>query len=108
MSLDIFAGCGGLSQGLHDSGVAETRWAVEVRVRERQTDSCIFTTYQGCKGCLFPSPPPVGIRIKLLGMGRGMEGKKGRGREEGKEKDKKGNGRIRERKGEMKGKGKGK
>ena len=29
-SLDIFAGCGGLSQGLHDSGVAETRWAVEV------------------------------------------------------------------------------
>ena len=30
VSLDIFAGCGGLSQGLHDAGVAETRWAVEI------------------------------------------------------------------------------
>ncbi len=31
-SLDIFdfAGCGGLSQGLHDFGVAETLWAVKV------------------------------------------------------------------------------
>ena len=28
--MDIFAGCGGLSQGLHDSGVADTRWAVEI------------------------------------------------------------------------------
>ena len=28
-SLDIFAGCGGLSLGLHQSGVAETKWAIE-------------------------------------------------------------------------------
>ena len=28
-SLDIFAGCGGLSHGLHQSGVAETKWAIE-------------------------------------------------------------------------------
>ena len=27
--LDIFAGCGGLSQGLHDSGAVEPNWAVE-------------------------------------------------------------------------------
>ena len=29
-SLDIFAECGDLSQGLHDAGVANTHWAVEV------------------------------------------------------------------------------
>ncbi|KPJ15240.1 DNA (cytosine-5)-methyltransferase 1 [Papilio machaon] len=28
-TLDIFAGCGGLSEGLHRSGVAECKWAVE-------------------------------------------------------------------------------
>jgi hypothetical protein len=28
-SLDIFAGCGGLSEGLHQAGVADSRWAVE-------------------------------------------------------------------------------
>ena len=28
-TLDIFAGCGGLSEGLHQSGVAETYWAIE-------------------------------------------------------------------------------
>ncbi|XP_014281484.1 DNA (cytosine-5)-methyltransferase 1 [Halyomorpha halys] len=27
--LDVFAGCGGLSEGLHTSGVAETKWAIE-------------------------------------------------------------------------------
>lgn len=28
-TLDIFAGCGGLSSGLHQAGVSETLWAVE-------------------------------------------------------------------------------
>ncbi|XP_068633744.1 DNA (cytosine-5)-methyltransferase 1-like isoform X2 [Battus philenor] len=28
-TLDIFAGCGGLSEGLHRSGVAECKWAIE-------------------------------------------------------------------------------
>ena len=27
--MDIFAGCGGLSEGVHQSGVAETKWAIE-------------------------------------------------------------------------------
>lgn len=29
ISLDLFSGCGGLSQGLHASGLTESRWAVE-------------------------------------------------------------------------------
>ncbi|GLH01282.1 DNA (Cytosine-5)-methyltransferase PliMCI [Gryllus bimaculatus] len=28
-TLDVFAGCGGLSEGLHQAGLAETRWAIE-------------------------------------------------------------------------------
>ncbi|XP_046403240.1 DNA (cytosine-5)-methyltransferase PliMCI-like isoform X2 [Ischnura elegans] len=28
-SLDVFAGCGGLSEGLHQSGVAVSKWAIE-------------------------------------------------------------------------------
>ncbi|KAF6206136.1 hypothetical protein GE061_017361 [Apolygus lucorum] len=27
--LDVFAGCGGLSEGLHQSGIAESKWAIE-------------------------------------------------------------------------------
>lgn len=26
--MDVFAGCGGLSEGLHQSGIAEAKWAV--------------------------------------------------------------------------------
>ncbi len=28
--LDVFAGCGGLSLGLHQAGVADSKWAIEV------------------------------------------------------------------------------
>ncbi|XP_026327114.1 DNA (cytosine-5)-methyltransferase 1-like isoform X3 [Hyposmocoma kahamanoa] len=28
-TLDVFAGCGGLSDGLHQAGIAECRWAIE-------------------------------------------------------------------------------
>ncbi|MEW5318123.1 MAG: hypothetical protein WDW38_009370 [Sanguina aurantia] len=28
-TMDIFAGCGGLSEGMHQTGVVDTRWAVE-------------------------------------------------------------------------------
>lgn len=29
MTMDIFAGCGGLSEGLHRAGAARTKWAIE-------------------------------------------------------------------------------
>jgi hypothetical protein len=29
-TLDIFSGCGGLSEGLHQSGIIDTKWAIEV------------------------------------------------------------------------------
>ena len=28
-TMDIFAGCGGLSEGMHQTGVVDTRWAIE-------------------------------------------------------------------------------
>ncbi|KAK9884556.1 hypothetical protein WA026_007398 [Henosepilachna vigintioctopunctata] len=31
-TMDVFAGCGGLSEGLHQTGVCETKWAIEKEV----------------------------------------------------------------------------
>ena len=28
-TLDIFAGCGGLSEGMHQAGIVDTKWAIE-------------------------------------------------------------------------------
>lgn len=29
-AMDVFAGCGGLSEGLHQSGICDTKWAVSI------------------------------------------------------------------------------
>ena len=48
-TLDIFAGCGGLSEGLHQSGVAKSMWAIESEPTAAQAfrlnnpDSTVFT-----------------------------------------------------------------
>jgi DNA (cytosine-5)-methyltransferase 1 len=48
-SLDVFAGCGGLSEGLHQAGVVKSCWAVEKEepaaqaFRLNNTDTTVFT-----------------------------------------------------------------
>lgn len=48
-TLDIFAGCGGLSEGLHQSGIAKTMWAIECEPTAAQAfrlnnpDATVFT-----------------------------------------------------------------
>jgi hypothetical protein len=37
MSLDLFAGCGGLTRGLEDSGVVKCKWAVELDLAAART-----------------------------------------------------------------------
>ena len=47
--MNIFAGCGGLSEGLHQSGVAKTYWAIECEPTAAQAfrlnnpDAAVFT-----------------------------------------------------------------
>ncbi|KAI8508772.1 DNA (cytosine-5)-methyltransferase 1 [Branchiostoma belcheri] len=47
--LDVFAGCGGLSEGFHQAGIAESKWAVEVMepaaqaYRLNNPDCTVFT-----------------------------------------------------------------
>ncbi|TRY63131.1 hypothetical protein TCAL_04277 [Tigriopus californicus] len=47
--LDVFAGCGGLSHGLHEAGIAQTDWAIEVyepaakAFKANNPDAVVFT-----------------------------------------------------------------
>ncbi|XP_045531991.1 DNA (cytosine-5)-methyltransferase 1-like [Pieris brassicae] len=45
-SLDVFAGCGGLSEGLRQSGVAECKWAIE---NDEATAHAFSLNNQQCK-----------------------------------------------------------
>lgn len=47
--LDVFAGCGGLSLGLHQSGVADSKWAIEVyepaaKAYKNNNENCLVFT----------------------------------------------------------------
>lgn len=44
--MDVFAGCGGLSEGLHQSGVAETLWAIE---KEPEAAQAFRNNFPNCK-----------------------------------------------------------
>lgn len=44
-SLDLFAGCGGLSCGLHASGLVESKWAVE---RDKEAAKAFSKNFPGC------------------------------------------------------------
>ncbi|XP_045468881.1 DNA (cytosine-5)-methyltransferase 1-like isoform X2 [Harmonia axyridis] len=39
-AMDIFAGCGGLSEGLHQSGICETKWAIEKEAAAAEAFRC--------------------------------------------------------------------
>ncbi|KAF7281042.1 DNA (cytosine-5)-methyltransferase 1-like [Rhynchophorus ferrugineus] len=55
-AMDVFAGCGGLSEGLHQSGVCETKWAIEFDLAAAQAfrlnypDTKVFS--DDCNGIL--------------------------------------------------------
>lgn len=45
-TLDLFAGCGGLSCGLHASGLTESTWAVEI---DPKAAASYAKNFPGCK-----------------------------------------------------------
>ncbi|KAJ8934705.1 hypothetical protein NQ318_008503 [Aromia moschata] len=44
--MDVFAGCGGLSEGLHQAGIAESKWAIE---KETAAAQAYRLNYPDCK-----------------------------------------------------------
>lgn len=68
--LDVFAGCGGLSQGLHEAGVAESKWAIEVFEQAAQAyklnnkDCTVFT--DDCN--LLLKNAIEGIKVNAIGQ----------------------------------------
>lgn len=45
-SLDLFAGCGGLSSGLHAAGLIDCKWAVE---NDKEAAKAFKANFPGCE-----------------------------------------------------------
>lgn len=49
-TMDVFAGCGGITEGLHQAGVTETKWAIEFNHQAAEAfklnnpDAAVFST----------------------------------------------------------------
>ena len=74
-SLDVFAGCGGLTEGLHQSGAAAAEWAVEKEESAAQafrlnypqatvfTDDCNMLLRLAMEVPPPPPPPPIPVVV---------------------------------------------
>nr|CAH7742223.1 unnamed protein product [Callosobruchus chinensis] len=63
--MDIFAGCGGLSEGLHQAGIADTKWAIE---KEIPAANAFRLNYPECK--VFTNDCNELMRKLLSGQGK--------------------------------------
>ncbi|XP_063239030.1 DNA (cytosine-5)-methyltransferase PliMCI-like [Bacillus rossius redtenbacheri] len=69
--LDVFAGCGGLSEGLHQSGVAETLWAIE---KEEPAAHAFRLNNPGCE--VFTDDCNVLLKLVMAGETSNERGQK--------------------------------
>lgn len=65
-TMDIFAGCGGLSEGMHQARVADTKWAIEYEqpaadaFQLNNPGAAVFCN--NCNVILLVSLPPYSIK----------------------------------------------
>ncbi|NXI25917.1 DNMT1 methyltransferase, partial [Sterrhoptilus dennistouni] len=75
-TLDVFSGCGGLSEGFHQAGVSETLWAIEMWEPAAQAfpkpipdhSHHTLTTPDHPWGCFGVRPCPISPQEHFLGL----------------------------------------